>query len=90
MNTEREQLKVQYKNYLDKLNSSENLQSSIDPNVKDALMLLLHAKYLDFIKEDETDAQKNNIESQIKIAIYGSILSIVGSIIMAIVTFYFK
>lgn len=90
MNTEREQLKVQYKNYLDKLNSSENLQSSIDPNVKDALMLLLHAKYLDFIKEDETDAQKNNIESQIKIAIYGSILSIIGSIIMAIITFHFK
>ncbi len=90
MNTEREQLKIQYKKYLDKLNDHENLQSSIDPNVKDALMLLLHAKYLDFTKEDENDMNKKDLENKIKVAIYSCVFSLIGSIFMTIITLYFK
>ena len=107
MNIEREQLKSQYKKYIDRFEESNPSEIKLKGfcsdhcDLKEAITLLIQAKYLDFVKEEqdeqqkevlkkEEDLHKKSINSQMKAAIYGSILSFAVSLILAIINFYLK
>lgn len=108
MNPEREQLKSQYKKYIDRFEDNSDPSEvklkkfcSDHCDLKEAITLLIQAKYLDFVKEEqdeqqreilkkEEDTAKKSTSFQMKAAIYGSILSFVASVILAIINFYLK
>lgn len=97
MNSEREQLKENYKRYLDRLNSENKCTTQSSKtycqehcNMKEAVVLLVMAKYLDFVKEDEDEKNKKELKLQTRIAVLTGLLGFAGSLAVAYISLFAK
>ena len=99
MNSEREQLKEQYKKYLSRLEASDSKKTLKKTpgqfcgehcDLKEALLLLVQAKHLDFLKEEEEEIQKKELKTKIRFAIFTGALGFLSSITVAFLTLFVK